>query len=76
MPFPPPSTTLKSWEGFESHLADLRKKGRWIYRGVLASWEPLTSLERARRSWDIAWTEVPLLEKRLARDFCSHLFRS
>src|SRR5689334_19006286 len=72
MPFPPDATPLKSWEDFERVISELTAKGRWIFRGVLKSWEPLTSLERAGRSWNLSPAELRKMERRLTRDFRRH----
>jgi integrase len=74
MPFPPkPRPPIDSWQEFDREVQALKPRGRWIFRGVLASWkEALTSLDRVARAWNVSNTKLPTLEYRLTRDFRRH----
>jgi hypothetical protein len=72
MQFPPTAHSIASWVDFEKSIGELPLPDRWVFRGVLSSWEPITSIERARRSWNFHWNDLPDLESRLTRDFLRH----
>ena len=70
MPFPTSETHVQSWAEFVEAVNGLDTG--WVFRGTLRAWNPETTLERARRVWDIGAADAAEAERRLVGDFQRH----
>jgi FRG domain len=63
-------TELPTWRDYVEAVGRVGR--HWIFRGVLESWTPETSLERACRSWGLLLKDARKLERHMTRDFLRH----
>lgn len=64
----PKEETVETWGDFAKLVAE-EFKGRWHFRGVLDGWSLEPTLQRAAYDWKIPLTELPVIERRMLRDF-------